>query len=477
MRALLIVLAFPLLGVAACSSTPGTTATGTGVGGSTTTGSGGADQTSTGGSSSASGATGTGGAGASCGNAAWVTYGHDGQRTSASDGCIDGPLTPLWTYVPAAPAGKTLKRVFHPLATKDSVFLHWSASDPPYTGTSAADRVTIDGARAWTFDSGTDTDLGDWGSIWKDKLALNSDGIYLLGQADGKAVGSTGVDWWGQTIPTDGALLFSNTSKSDGPGLFVGALDEKAALIWKQNEQGTMCGQGFADQTGGIALDGTTLFYAPLYASGSGAPPGFPSGVYAFDSSAMGKPLWNITTTPGSAISAASGLVFLIEGTQGMSTLVARKQGDGSVAWSVDLPNGGGAQAPVLAGGLVIVATATGIVAVGQADGKPAWKNAVSAPASPSNTPISNGCGGLQPLRNLPTTSLAVALGSGTLVAVQGTDVTVMALETGATKWTGKQNVMGSLVNPVIVGNRLYVVNQNGQPSDSLLALQAAPAM
>lgn len=474
MRAFLIVLAFPLLGVAACSSTPGTAATGTGTGGSTTTGSGGDGQTGTSGSSMSS-ATGTGGGGPSCGNTAWVTYGHDGQRTSTSDGCIDGPLTPLWTYAPVAPAGKMVSRVFHPLATKDTVFLHWSATDPPYTGTSAADRVSLDGARVWTFDTGTDTDLGDWGSIWKDKLALNSDGIYLLGQADGKSVGSTGVDWWGQTIPTDGALLFSNTSKSDGPGLFVGALDEKAAVIWKQNEQGTMCGQGFADQTGGIALDGTTLFYAPLYASGSGMPPGFPSGVYAFDSSAMGKPLWNVSTTPGSAISAASGLVFLVEGTQGMGTLVARKQSDGSVAWSVDLPNGGGAQAPVLAGTLVIVATPTGIVAVEQADGKPAWKNTVSAAALPRNTPISNGCGGLQPLGNLPTASLAVALGSGTVVAVQGGALTVMALDTGITKWTGMLTGGESLVNPVIVGDRLYVVGQNGQTSDKLMAFQTAP--
>ncbi|MEP7126833.1 MAG: PQQ-binding-like beta-propeller repeat protein, partial [Byssovorax sp.] len=370
MRASLIVLGLPLLGLAACSSSPGTATTGTGGAGTSTTGSGGAGPTGTGTASGSSGATGTGGGGPSCGNAAWVTYGHDGQRTSASDGCIDGPLTPLWTYAPAAPAGKMLSRVYHPLATKDTVFLHWSATDPPYTGTSAADRVSLDGMRLWTFDSGTDTDLGDWASLWNDTLALNSDGIYLLGQADGKSVGGTGVDWWGQTIPTDGALLFSNTSKSDGPGLFVGALDAKAAIVWKQNEQGTMCGQGFADQTGGIALDGATLFYAPLYASGSATEPTIASGVYAFDSSAMGKPLWSVPTSPASAVSAGGGLVFLIEGAQGMMLkLLARKQGDGSVAWSVDLPNGAGVQAPVLAGGKVLVATPTGVLAFGQADG------------------------------------------------------------------------------------------------------------
>jgi hypothetical protein len=263
MRFAVITLGLSSLVFAACGGSPGT--------GTTATGTGGADATSTssggsGGASTSSGS--TGGGGPTCGDGAWVTYGHDAQRTSASDGCIDGPLTTLWTYTPVAPAGKTPSRVFHPLATKDAAFVHWSATDPPYTGTSAADRVTLDGARAWTFDTGTDTDLGDWASLWKDKLALNSDGIYLLDQADGHSVGSTGVDWWGQTIPTDGALLLSDTSKSDGPGLFVGALDDKAAVLWKQNEQGTMCGQGFADQTGGIALDGTSLFYAPHMSTG-----------------------------------------------------------------------------------------------------------------------------------------------------------------------------------------------------------------
>ena len=474
MRFTVITLGVSSVLFAACGSTPGTgtTATGTGGNGTTSSGAGGDASTSSGGS----GATGTGGSGPTCGNGAWTTYGHDAQRTSASDGCIDGPLTPLWTYTPQAPMGKMLKRVFHPLATKDAVFLHWSATNPPYTGTSAADRVTLDGARAWTFDSGTDTDLGDWMSLWNDKVVLNSDGIYLLDQADGHGVGSTGVDWWGQTIPTDKALLFSITSKSDGPGLFVGALDEKAMLLWKQNEQGTMCGQGFADQSGGIALDGTFLVYAPLYASGSATPPTLASGVYAFDSSAMGMPLWSVPTKPASAVSAGGGLVFLIEseGDPGTTTkLVARKQTDGSVAWSTDAPNAG-TQAPVLAGGSVLVATSSGILSVGRADGKAAWMNPVSAAAPGNSTPINNGCGGLQPLRNLPTTTLAVALGSGTLVAVQGADVTVISLATGTTAWTGKESVMGSLVSPVIVGNRLYMVDQGGPMGDSLVAMTAA---
>lgn len=469
MRLYLITLGLSAAFISACSSTPDTAATATGTGGNTTSST---TDTGTGGASTSTGmSTGTGGAAAGCGTGAWVTYGHDGQRTSASDGCVDGPLTAIWTYLPEAPAGKVVNRLFHPLASKDAAFLRWSASDPPYTGTSAADRVTLDGKRVWTFDSGTDTDLGDWSSLWKDKLVINSDGIYLLDQADGHGVGSTGVDWWGQTIPTAGALLFSNTSKSDGPGLFVGALDEKAAVVWKQNEQGTMCGQGFADQTGGIALDGATLFYAPLYASGSMTQPMFASGLYAYEST-TGMPLWNVPTSPASAVSAGAGLVYLIEGTQGMLKLLARKQADGSVAWTADLA-GAGVQAPVLADGKVIVATFSGITAFQQADGKVAWTSMVNVAAFLNNTPVSNGCGGLQPLANLPTTTLAAALGSKTLLAVQGPTATILDLATGKTKWTGTPAMNATLINPIIVGDRVYLVNQSGQPGQGLLAFQS----
>lgn len=329
--------------------------------------------------------------------------------------------------------------------------------------------------RVWTFDSGTDTDLGDWATLWKDKLALNSDGIYLLDQADGHSVATTGVDWWGQTIPGDQALFLSDTSKSDGPGLFVGALDETAKSIWKQNEQGTMCGQSLADQTGAIALDGTTLFYTPLYATGSATQPTFASGVYAFDTSSMGNPLWNVPTIPSSALSVANGMVYLVEGQVGMAKLTARKGSDGSIAWSVDVPIGTGVQAPVLADGKVIVGGSAGIAAFGQADGAMIWTKPSPAPTNTNSTPISNGCGGLQPLANLPKTSIAAALGTHSLVIAQGTQLAVLSLATGDTQWSGA--AAGSLVNPIIVGDRVYAVDVAAPNGGALVAFQSAPSL
>jgi hypothetical protein len=467
MRAhLLPVLILPLLAAAACGGSSHGTSSGMGGGGSGTT------------SGSSSTSAGTGGQAPGCGTDAWVTYGHDASRTGASDGCVEGPLTLLWGYSPAPPDGKMVNQLFHPLATKDQVYLHWSATAPPYTGTTAADRVTLDGTRVWTWDSGTDTDYGDWASLWKSVLAVQSDGLYYLDQTDGHSVAGTGVDWWGQSIPTDTNLLLANTSKSDGPGLFVAAMDDMAHVVWKQNEQGTMCGQGFTDQTGGIALDGSTLFYAPLYASGSSQMPAFASGLYAFDNGNMGKALWNVATTPASAVSAGGGLVFLGESQGGSAKLVARKQSDGSIAWSADVMGGLGVQAPLLAGGKVIVASNAGsVLAFDAKSGNPAWTAMVSgAAAYPNSTPISNGCSGLQPAQNLPTTTMAAALGSGTLIVVSNTQVSVLSLANGAVAWQGTpMGVTGyALVNPVVVGDRVYVVEKASTGGGRLLALQGA---
>jgi len=132
--------------------------------------------------------------------------------------------------------------------------------------------------------------------------------------------------------------------------------------------------EGVADQTGGIALDGTTLFYAPLYATGSATQPTFASAVYAFDTTNAGALLWKMPTHPASAIS------------------------------------------------------------------------------------------------NLPVTSIAVALGNGAILVAEGKTVTIMSLATGATKWTGTETVMGSLVNPILVGDRVYAVDTGG----ALVALQSA---
>lgn len=391
-----------------------------------------------------------------CGTGAWLTYGHDAARTFASDGCLKGPLAPTWTYSPAPPASKTVNAVHHALASKDGVYLQWAASDGPYIGTTAADLVSTAGARVWTFDSGSDANMGNWASVSGQNLVIADDGVYFVDLGTGKSGATTGVDWWGQTIAdAAGGVWFVTTSKSDGPGLFVGELDVTAKATWKQNVQGTNCGDALSDKMGGIALDAGTLFYAPRYATGSSVQPTFASGLYAFDA-ATGAPKWNVATTPSSTISAGNGLVYLVEN----GAVVARKQVDGSVAWTQPLA-GAGAQAPVLAAGLAIAAGASGVSAFDAKTGAPAWSTPITgAAAQPYSMTITNGCSGSQDLGAAIATTLAAALPSGTLVVTANDGVHVLALATGVDEWNGKiSGAKYTVHDPVIVGDMVYVVD------------------
>ncbi len=391
-----------------------------------------------------------------CGTGAWLTYGHDGQRTFASDACIKGPLAPSWTYAPAPPANHTVNAVHHALAATDAVYLQWAASDGQYIGTTAADKVSPQGQRVWTWDSGSDANMGNWATVSGANLVVQDDGAYFLDLATGKKSVGTGVDWWGQSIAdTSGGVWFANTSKSDGPGLFVGELSSAAKTTWKGNEQGTKCGDALSDQMGGIALDAGVLFYAPSYATGSSVQPTFASGVYAFDA-ATGKPKWNVPAKPASTLSAADGLLYLVEGGE----VVARSQADGAKAWSQPLA-GAGAQAPVIAAGLVIAAGSAGVSAFDAKSGEPKWATPVPGAAARAYTmTITNGCSGTQYLGAAIATSLAAAVPSGTLVVTGSDGVHVLSLTTGEDQWHGKiTGAAGAVHDPVLVGDMVYVID------------------
>jgi hypothetical protein len=453
----------------ACGGSKGVSSHGTGTGGDTT--SSGTTTPGTGGTTTTStGTGGTGGSAPSCGTSGWLTYNHDAARTGASDGCVDGPLTTQWRYVPVPPATRTFKGVFNAIAQSDAVFLSWGASDDPYLGTSAADRVDLTGARVWTFDSGTDSNLGTWPSVALGSLVLNNDGIFYLDPATGMKTAGNGVDNWGQSL-TDGTSLYTvNDGHVDGPGIYVGAFDSTCKQLWTANTYG-MCRIDAGDIAGGIALDGGSLFYAPNYSPGAGVTLGFASGVYAFDPT-TGKQQWFQATTPTSSISASDGLVYLIEnGDQ----LVARKQSDGTIAWSATT-TGAGTQSPVLAAGLVIVATAQGVATFDAKTGTAGWTAAVTgAQAQAGNLMFSGGCvaGSGQWTGNnfgtsVPTATLAAALGSGTLIVTAPDGVHVLSLATGAESWKGViSQAVGAVMNPTIVGKAVYVVDSGG-----LLALQ-----
>ncbi len=307
----------------------------------------------------------------------------------------------------------------------------------------------------WTFDSGSDANFGNWASVSGTNIVLDDDGEYFVDTTTGKSTATTGVDWWGQTIAdTDGGVWFADTSKSDGPGLSVGEIDRTAKLIWQQNKQGTMCGQGLGDTLGGIAVDGGGLYYAPNYAAGA-VQPTFMSGLYAFDATS-GMPKWNVDTTPANAISAGNGFVYLVE----KGNIVARKQTDGSVGWMQALA-GAGAQAPVIASGLVIAAGTMGVSAFAAMTGQPAWSTPITgAAAQPFVGTITNGCAGSQMYGGAMATTLAAAIPSGTLVVTAPDGIHVLSLTMGQDLWHGP--VMGAtntVHDPVLVGKNVYVVD------------------
>ncbi len=398
-----------------------------------------------------------------CTTEAWSTYGHDGQRTFASGGCVTPAATLKWHYAPTAPAGRTFEAVYRAVAQSDGVFLGWMASDSPYTGTTAMDRVDATGARVWTWDSGTDTNLGNWPTIASTYIAVDDDGLYLLDPMMGTVTHGAGVDWWGQTIADPSRLYVVNQMQADGPGLFVGAVDDTTKVLWQQNLH-QACGNSWGDNMGGIALDTGTLFYAPQYQVGGDAGASVVSGVYAFDAAA-GTPKWNQPTSPQSAISVGSGLVYLVENA---ATLVARNETDGTVAWSASLvPDASfaqvGAQAPVLANGLAIVATSAGIVAFDASTGSPAWTSTVVAPAVAFPSIVTNGCGGNVPTGGARATTMAAALASGALVVTAPAGIDFVSLGDGHLMGTIQLDAgFSGAHDPVVVGNRLYVVDATG---------------
>src|SRR5664279_4152713 len=140
----------------------------------------------------------------------WVTYGHDGARAGASQASLKGPLTKLWRYTPAAPRGtRPFQYVLNALPTADAIFLQWSAQSVlggGYTGATDVDRVTTDGHRAWTFDGGYDTNIGQWGSVWGTRFVFQDDGIGYLDINTGSRLWFSGVDRWGETLADTSAL-------------------------------------------------------------------------------------------------------------------------------------------------------------------------------------------------------------------------------------------------------------------------------
>ncbi len=187
-------------------------------------------------------------------------------------------------------------------------------------------------------------------------------------------------------------------------------------------------------------------------------------GIYAFDG-ATGAMGFMKATSPSSRMSAGDGRLYLVEGMG--ASLVARSETDGSVVWSADLMNGG-FQAPVIVDGLVIVADSAGVHAFDEASGAPAWSTALTGAVSMAGSQnFSGGCGmadaAVYSGNNAPTTTIAAAAASGTLVVTSFSGITILDITDGSQVWQSMiSGAMGSVREPVLVGTRVYVLDSSG---------------
>jgi hypothetical protein len=253
----------------------------------------------------------------------------------------------------------------------------------------------------------------------------------------------------------------------DGPGVFVGAYDTAGKQLWAANKFAT-CRGSAAALAGGLALNNGVLFYAPNYNKGTDTTKlPYASGVYAFNA-ATGAQVAFKATVPYSRMSADNSLVYLVEN---QYQLVARAQSDLHPVWSVPVTTPG-EQAPVLANGLVIIATSKGVEAHNPSSGALVWTSPSlsGVDAHWSETYQGGNCGDIQiPVSYGATTTMAAALASKTLVVVANDGFHILLLSTGADQWHGAvSGISGQVANPIIVndpaggGATVYVVDYQG---------------
>ncbi len=168
----------------------------------------------------------------------WITYGHDGHRTSASQASLKSPLTTAWRFAPPSPVTNPYTVVFDALAAADGVYLQWGSTGTFFgfgTGTNV-DRISPAGARVWSNTSwGADYNIGHWGSIYGNKFVFMDDGLGYLNLSNGTRAFNTSVDWWGETLPDATGLYVSQNWHVDGPQAFVGSLSATGTSRWKTN--------------------------------------------------------------------------------------------------------------------------------------------------------------------------------------------------------------------------------------------------
>jgi hypothetical protein len=373
-------------------------------------------------------------------------YAHDAHHTSASSASLSGPLQVSWRFDPQPISGDTFSTTDNAVATVMGVYVHWEQyGSTVFAGGPSFDGISPTGHGLWTYCEHRDYDEGHWPSLFGSAVVFEDDGQQFLNVSTGVPVKtqakkwSTGYDLWGESIPDTSGLYSANTFLADGADLFVYSLDAGGGARWTQNQQKSL--KYSQDQAGGLVLSGGVLFYAANYSD----PSPFASGLYALSAS-TGSRLAYAAATPTSELSADAQNIYLIENS---SKLVARAQSDLHVVWSTTVTSAGSTP-PVLAEGLVIIATTKGIEARAASSGKSVWTSAVM-PAYGSTY----------------STSMAAALGSGTLLVTARDGLHLLHLSTGSPVWHGTVAGAGTVFNPVIVddparGPTVYVTDGRG---------------
>jgi outer membrane protein assembly factor BamB len=368
-----------------------------------------------------------------CGSGPWPSYAHDPARTSASDGCVEGPLRVAARFTPRGPCGYKSRfgRVQHAVSDGDGVFASGDCGGAP-----AVWRVDASGASVWTM-SRADYSRASWPAIAGDSVVSTDDGVFLIDRATGKWRGRE-LDVWGEAIVSGDHFYVDNTWQLDGAGPFVARFDATLHWVWKASRFDGARGKDIAD-VGGIALANGLVVDAAV-AGPRGAP------LLSAHDADSGDRKWSAKGSwPESAPSIADGRVHVIERWDGEKDdrLVARGLSTGDIAWSQKVGWARGTP-PALTPRLVIVHARDALTAFDRTNGAPAW----SVPV-PRTTPL------VQSM-----TTLAVALGSGTVVVTSGARVIVLRLDDGKEIWsdavvTGHGAVVGS---PIVVGRTVHVV-------------------
>lgn len=372
---------------------------------------------------------------APCANEAWTTYAHDPARTSASGGCLRGPLHLAWSAPPRSLVdGSTLQgTATRAIADADAVYVAGALGPVPSLWRMAADG----GKTQWTYESHTEAPRGGWPTRAKDRVYLVDDGVNYADAATGRGRRAE-LDAWGESV-SDGERLFAeNDWYLDGYGMYVSAFDMDLKLLWRRDYNALSRAYQPPDVGGlALALPGGLLVHASQHGVLSG------TGLSAFDPR-TGERKWRAAVSPESSPSIADGRVYAIERWPGEKTdrLVARDLATGTLAWATEIANARG-PAPVLAGHLVVVHATDGVVALDATTGERVWTAGLPRGAPPVQS----------------STTLAAAMGSRTLVVVSGTRVHVVRLDDGAEIW-GDAPVPHAkkIEGPVVVGRSLYLV-------------------